>query len=98
MKWVFKSKFKPDKSLLRRKTHIVAKGYSQREGIDFEEIFSPVTRMEIMRLFLSIGAQKEWKIYQLDVKSTFLNGELNEEVFVSQPKGFTVIGKENHVY
>lgn len=54
--------------------------------------------MEIMRLFLSIGAQKEWKIYQLDVKSAFLNGDLNEEIFVTQPKGFTVIGKENHVY
>jgi len=98
LKWIFKSRFNPDGTLLRRKARIIAKGYSQREGIDFEEIFSPVARLETVRLFLAIGAQREWKFFQLDVKSAFLNGDLKEEVYVLQPEGFVINGKEEMVY
>lgn len=98
LKWIFKSKLNPDGSLLNTKARLVAKGFSQRKGIDFEEVFSPATQMETVRLFLPIGAQKEWSIYQLDVKSAFLNGELKEKVFVSQLKGFISNGKEEQVY
>lgn len=87
LKCVYKSKFNPDGSLLKKKARIVAKGYNQLEGIDFEEAFSPVTRMETVRLFLAVGIQRGWCIYQLDVKMVFLNGELKEEVYVKQRRG-----------
>ncbi|XP_039128948.1 uncharacterized mitochondrial protein AtMg00820-like [Dioscorea cayenensis subsp. rotundata] len=97
-KWVFKSKLNVDGTLLRRKAHLVAKVFSQHEGIDLEEIFSPIARLESVRLFLAIIAQREWTIYHLDVKMAFLNGEHKEEVFVSQPKGYVIKGREDDVY
>lgn len=98
LKWIFKSKFNPDGSLLKKKARIVAKGYSQLDGIDVDEVYSPVAHIETIRLFFAIGAQKHWRIYQLDVKTAFLNGELKEEVYVSQPEGFIIKGKEECVY
>lgn len=98
LKWVYKSKLNPDGTLLKKKARLVAKGFSQHEGIDFEEIYSSVARMKTVRVFIAIGAQRGWKIYQLDVKTTFLNGELKEEVFVQQSEGFIVGGKEEYVY
>lgn len=97
LKWIYKSKYNADGTLHKRKARLVAKGYSQREGIDFEEVFAPVARMETVRMMLAIGAQRRWPIYQLDVKSAFLNGELVEEVYVSQPEGFITKGKEKMV-
>lgn len=64
---------------------IVAKGYSQRQGIDYDEVFSPVSRLETIRLIIALAAQNEWKIYQMDVKSAFLNCFLEEEVYIEQP-------------
>jgi hypothetical protein len=73
------------------------KGYSQRQGIDYEEVFAPVSRLEAMRLLLALAAHEEWEIHHMDVKSTFLNGDLNEEVFVLQHPGFVRVGSENQV-
>lgn len=98
LKWIFKSKYDADGVLHKRKARLVAKGYTQREGVDFDEVFAPVARMETIRILLALGAHKAWPIYQLDVKSAFLNGELHDEVYVSQPQGFVIQGEEMKVY
>lgn len=88
LKWIFKTKFHADGSLLKYKARLVAKGYAQRQGLDFEELFSPVARFETVPLILAIAAQYTWKVYQLDIRSAFLNGELLEKVYVDQPQGY----------
>jgi hypothetical protein len=98
LKWVFKTKFAADGSLQKYKARLVAKGYAQQYGIDFEETFSPVVRFETVRLVLALAAQLQWPIYQFDVKSAFLNGDLHEEVYVTQPEGFIKEGNETKVY
>ena len=80
------------------KVRLVAKGYKQKYGIDYKEVFAPVARQDTIRLIISITTQKSWPIYQLDVKSAFLHGELQEEVYVEQPEGFVQKGKEEQVY
>ncbi|GKE51457.1 retrovirus-related pol polyprotein from transposon TNT 1-94, partial [Tanacetum coccineum] len=77
-----------DNTVIRNKAHLVAKGYSHQDGIDFEGSFSPVTRLEVFRLFVVYGAHKSLPVYQMDVKTTFLNGPLKEEMYVNQPDGF----------
>nr|GEX65121.1 retrovirus-related Pol polyprotein from transposon TNT 1-94 [Tanacetum cinerariifolium] len=77
---------------------LVAKGYRQEEGIDFEESFAPVARIEAIRIFIANAASKNMTIYQIDVKTAFLNGELKEEVYVSQPEGFVDPDHPTHVY
>ena len=66
----------------------MAKGYAQEYGVDYSEAFAPVARMDTVRMIIALAAQREWSIYQLDVKSAFLHGELSEDVFVEQPKGY----------
>ncbi|GJY67536.1 retrovirus-related pol polyprotein from transposon TNT 1-94 [Tanacetum coccineum] len=88
MKWIWKNKHDEENTVIRNKTHLVAKGYSQQEGIDFEESFAPVARLEAIRLFVAHAAHKSFPIYQIDVKTTFLNGPLKEEVYVSKLDGF----------
>jgi hypothetical protein len=73
---------------MKYKARLVAKGYAQRQGIDFDEVFAPVTRIETVRLLLAVAAHRRWKVHHMDVKSAFLNGELEEEVYVHQPAGF----------
>ena len=97
LKWVFKLKKNSDSEVIQHKARLVAKGYVQRQGIDFEETFAPVARMDTIRVILALAANYGWKIYHLDVKSAFLNGELEEDVYVTQPEGFKVTGKENMV-
>ncbi|GKB43424.1 retrovirus-related pol polyprotein from transposon TNT 1-94 [Tanacetum coccineum] len=77
-----------DQTVIRNKARLVAKGYAQEEGIDFEESFAPVARLEAVRIFVAYAAHKSFLIYQMDVKTTFLNGPLKEEVYVAQPDGF----------
>ena len=97
-KWVFKNKVDENGMVTRNKARLVAKGYSQEEGIDFDETFAHVARLEAIRIFLAYAAHANFKVYQMDVKSAFLNGELEEEVHVSQPPGFEDPNFPNHVY
>nr|GEZ17791.1 hypothetical protein [Tanacetum cinerariifolium] len=84
--------------VLKNKARLVVKGYRQEDGIDFEESFAPVARIEAIRIFIANAAGKSMTIYQMDVKTTFLNGELKEEVYVSQPEGFVDPDHPTHVY
>jgi hypothetical protein len=93
-----KNKKDSEENIVKYKAQFVAKVYVQRQGIDFEEVFAPVARMETVRLFLSIAAQMGWQVHHLDVKSAFLNGELQEDVYVSQPPGFIREGQDNKVF
>ena len=76
----------------------MVKGYRQQEGIDYDETFAPVARLEAVRFFLAYAASKDFKVYQMDVKSAFLNGKIEEEVYVQQPEGFVDPKFQNHVY
>ena len=87
-KWIFKNKTNEDGEIIRNKSRLVAQGYTQVEGIDFDESFTPVARLESIRILMSIACTVNFKLYQMDVKCAFLNGYLNEEVFVEQPKSF----------
>jgi hypothetical protein len=87
-KWVFKNKHGADGEVLRNKARLIAQGYSQVEGLDFGETFAPVARLEVIRILFSFAASKGFKLYQMDVKSAFLNGVIQEEVYARQPPGF----------
>ncbi|KAI3735404.1 hypothetical protein L6452_14900 [Arctium lappa] len=97
-KWVFKNKKDEDGVVIRNKERLVAKGYCQEEGIDYEETFSHVARLEAIRIFLSFATHRGFKVYQIDVKSAFQNGQIQEEVYVQQPPGFESSKYSNHVY
>ncbi|TYK26872.1 F5J5.1 [Cucumis melo var. makuwa] len=86
-KWIFKNKTDESRSVIRNKARLVAQGYAQVEGVDFDEMFAPVAKLEVIRLLLSISCFQKFKLFQMDVKSVFLNGYLNEEVYVAQLKG-----------
>ena len=96
-KWIFKCKLKENGQVERYKARLVAQGFSQRPRIDYEETFSPVVRFESVRTVLAVAAEKNWKIHQMDVTTAFLNGELNESVYMRQPEGYVEQGKENMV-
>jgi hypothetical protein len=95
LKWVYKVKRDENGAIVKYKARLVAKGYVQRPGIDFDEVFAPVARLESVRLLLAIAAHFGWGVHHMDVKSAFLNGELQEEVYVQQPPGF-VDSKHKH--
>ena len=84
-RWVFRNKLYEDGIVTRNKARLVAKGYSWHDGIDYDETYAPVARLEAIRMFLAFAAHSNFKVYQMDVKSAFLNGELEEEVYVEQP-------------
>ncbi|CAL1395827.1 unnamed protein product [Linum trigynum] len=98
LKWIYKIKFNEDGTIQKYKARLVAKGYSQQPGIDFHETYAPVARMETIITVLALAAQLELPVYQLDVKSAFLNGELDEEVYVEQPLGYEKKEEEGKVY
>ena len=98
-KWVFRNKLDETGTMIRNKAILVAEGYSQEEEIDFiDETFARVTRLEAIRMFLAFAAHSKFKVYQMDVKSAFLNGKLEEEVYVEQPPGFVDPKFPDHVY
>ncbi|GJZ73802.1 retrovirus-related pol polyprotein from transposon TNT 1-94, partial [Tanacetum coccineum] len=98
LKWLWKNKKDEDQTVIRNKARLVAKGYAQEEGIDFEESFAPVARLEAVRIFVAYAAHKSFPIYQMDVKTAFLNGPLKEEVYVAQPDGFVDPDHPEKVY
>ncbi|GJX86880.1 retrovirus-related pol polyprotein from transposon TNT 1-94 [Tanacetum coccineum] len=98
VKWIWKNKTDAKNMVIRNKSRLVAKGYGQDEGIDFEESFASVVRFEAVRIFVAYAAYKNFPIYQMDVKTTFKNGPLKEKVFIFQPDGFVDPDFPNHVY
>ncbi|KAJ9546855.1 hypothetical protein OSB04_019398 [Centaurea solstitialis] len=94
-KWIFKRKLRPDGTIENYKARLVAKGYRQKEGQDFFDTYSPVTRITSIRTLMAIAAIHNLEIHQMDVKTAFLNGELDEEIYMQQPEGFVVKGQEN---
>ncbi|GKB10729.1 retrovirus-related pol polyprotein from transposon TNT 1-94 [Tanacetum coccineum] len=98
LKWIYRVKLDEYGDVLKNKARLVAKGYRQEEGIDFEELFAPVARIEAIRIFIANVASKNMVIYQMDVKTAFLNGDLQEEVFISQPVGFEDPEHPTHIY
>nr|GFA32730.1 hypothetical protein [Tanacetum cinerariifolium] len=98
LKWIYKVKLDELGGILKNKAHLVARGYRQEEGIDFEESFTPVGRLEAIRIFLSYAAHKNMVVYQMEVQTAFLNGNLREDVYVSQLDGFVDSDNPNYVY
>jgi hypothetical protein len=97
-KWVFRNKQDDYRVVTRTKARLVSKGYSQVTGLDFEETFALVARLESIRILLAYVAHHSFKLYQMDVKSAFLNGPIKEEVYVEQPHGFEDDRYPGHVY
>ena len=96
--WVFRNKLNEQGEVIRNKARLVAQGYSQQESIDYTETFAPVARLETIRLLLSYAVNHGIILYQMDVKSAFLNGVIEEEMFVKQPSGFEDLKHPDHVY
>jgi hypothetical protein len=97
-KWVFRNKQDEHGVAIRNKARLIVKGYSQVKGFNFDETFAPVARLESIRMLLAYATHHDFKLYQIDIKSAFLNGPIKEEVYVEQPPGFKSEGYPNHVY
>ena len=87
-----------DGMVQRNKAMLVANGYSQQQGVNYNDTFSLVARLDTIRTLITLAGQNGWLLYQLDVKSVFLNGEFKQEVYVEQPRGFIIEGEEDKVY
>ena len=97
-KWVYKNKMNEQGEVVRNKARLVAQGYCQEEGINCDETFAPVARLEAIRILLAFANHNNFKLFQMDVKSVFLNGFVKEEVYVEQPPLFKNEKLPNHVY
>jgi hypothetical protein len=97
-KCVFKNKHGKNGEIVRNKARLVAQGFSQVEGLDFREIFAPITHIDVIRILVAFAASKGFKLYQMDVKNAFLSGVIQEELFVRQPPGFENPKYSNRVY
>nr|GEX89207.1 retrovirus-related Pol polyprotein from transposon TNT 1-94 [Tanacetum cinerariifolium] len=98
LKWLFKNKYDEENTVIQNKSRLVVRGYRQEEGLDFEESFAPVARMEAIKIFLAYAAHKSFTVFQMDVKTAFLHGTLKEDVFVCQPEGSIDVDHPSHVY
>ena len=98
LKWVFKLKKDELGAVIKHKAWLVARGFIQQEGIDYDDAFATVAHMESVRVLLVLVAQEGWQVHHMDMKSAFLNGDLKEEVYVCQPPGYAVAGEEGKVY
>ena len=98
LKWVFKLKKDEQGAMIKHKARLVVRGFVQQEGIEYDDAFAPVMRMELVRVLLMLAAQEGWQVHHMDVKSAFLNGDLKEEVYVRQPPGYAIAGEEGKVY
>nr|GEU47698.1 retrovirus-related Pol polyprotein from transposon TNT 1-94 [Tanacetum cinerariifolium] len=98
LKWLLKNKHDEEQTVIRNKSRLIVRGYRQEEGIDFEESFVPVARMEAIRIFLAYAAHKSFSVFQMDVKTAFLHGSLKEDMYVCQPGGFIDANHPSHVY
>ena len=87
-KWIYKTKISIDRTITKYKDDLVEKGYSQVQVLDYNETFAPVARMDSIRMVLAIVASKSWEVHHMDVKSAFLHGDLEEEIYMKQPEGF----------
>jgi hypothetical protein len=96
-KWIYKIKHVVDGSIEKYKAKFVAHGFSQKEGIDYEERFTLVARYTSIGTIISLAAKMKWKLHHMDVKTTFLNGVIEEEVYIEQPQGFEVGDRKTHV-
>jgi len=96
-KWVFKTKYESNGNIERYKARLVAKGHTQKDGIDYTKTFSPVSKKDSLRIIMALIAHYDLELHQMDVKIDFLNGNLEEEVFMDQPEGFSVEGKKHMV-
>jgi hypothetical protein len=96
-KWLYKIKHAADGSIEKYKARFVARSFSQKESIDYEETFAPVARYTSIRTILALAAKMKWKLHQMDAKTTFLNGVIEEEVYIEQPQGFEVEDRKTHV-
>ena len=97
-KWVFRNMLDESGILVRSKARLVAKGYNKKEGVDYDETYAPVASLEAIRLLLAFACIMNFRLYQMDVKSVFLNGYIEEEIYVEQPPGFVDFDHPNHVY
>lgn len=98
LKWVFKLKKDEKGAVIKHKARLVARGFILQEGIDYDDTFALVARMESVRVLLALAAQEGWWLHHVDMKSAFLNGDLKEEVYVRQPPGFAIAREEGKVY
>jgi hypothetical protein len=96
-KWLFKIKHVADGSIEKYKERFVSRGFSQKEGIDYEETFAPVARYTLIRTIIALATKMKWKLHQMDMKTTFLNGVIEEEVYIGKPQGFEVEDRKSHV-
>ena len=95
--WLYKIKHVVDGGMEKCKAIFVARGFTQKEGVDYDETFAPVARYNTIRTIISLAAVFKWKLHQMDVKTAFLNGKIEEEVYIEQPEGCVTQGKKTHV-
>lgn len=96
-RWLYKVKNAADSNVEKYKTRFVAKGFSQKEGTDYKETYAPIASYTSIRSMIALATQMGWEIHQMDVKTSFLNKVIEEEVYIEQPKGFETHDKESHV-
>ncbi|GKA06829.1 copia protein [Tanacetum coccineum] len=97
-KWVFRNKLDENGVVYQNKARLVAQGYNQQEGVEYDETYAPVARLESIRILLAYACTLDFKLFQMDIKSAFINGFINEEVYAAQPSGFIDFKKPDHVY